>query len=390
VTAAAGIAVSGARHENKYPTEALFYIEATSSSNITKITFNYQFVGGKTKAYQKIEFDAAPSVKIEHKWNTRHKYVIPGSEIEYTWDLEDATGNKTSTDPVRFAFDDTRFKWRSVNLGKITLHWYQGGDDFGAQMLESATRAARQLSEQAGIEVKAPIKIMLYSTQRDMMGVLEEGAHEWTGGRSFSEEGIVVIAAGSDRQGVAFGLRAVPHELSHVIVHRATDNPYAGLPRWLDEGLAMYAEGQPEPSYVAALNRAISQNKLVSLRSLNSGFPADSDQALLSYAESQSVVEYIIKKYGKEGMSKLLDAFAKGTTPERGLQQAFNINLATLEADWRASIAAPVATQTPSSATPAVPDAGFLRNISCGVPSLGMVVVGLGVVWWAGRRRCMP
>ncbi|MCL5025069.1 MAG: peptidase MA family metallohydrolase [Chloroflexi bacterium] len=359
VHAASAIVVTATRDENHYPTDARFFLEAHSDSDITKVSFNYQFVGSDTSAYMYPQFTPSREVKIEHRWDTRLKYAVPGSEMEYYWQLEDASGNVLKTQPTRFTFEDTRFKWQSVTSGLITLQWYEGGEGFGHQLLDASVNAAGQLSQSAGVEITSPIKIMLYATQRDMMGALEQGAQEWTGGRSFSDMGIVVIAAGSDPGGRAFGLRAVPHELSHVIVHRATDNPYSSLPPWLDEGLAMYAEGTQEASYGNALNRAVTENRLISLRSLSSSFPADPNQARLSYAESYSVVKFIIDQYGRDGMGKLLKVFAQGNTPDRALQQSIGTNLAGLEAQWRASLgAAPLPTARPGAtnvgATPPV------------------------------------
>ncbi len=349
--AAGDITVTAARDENRYPTDARFYLEASSSADITRVVFNFQFVGSNASAYAYPEFTPGPQVQIEHRWDTRAKYVVPGSEMDYYWTIEDAAGGSLKTDPIHFVFDDTRFQWNSLQQDQITIMWYRGDDSFGQQILDAAVRAAQQLSQDAGLQSRANIKVMLYGTQRDMLGVLEQGAHEWTGGRSFSDTGIVVIAAGPDPSGLSFALRAVPHELSHAIIHRATDNPYSSLPQWLDEGLAMYAEGSQEGLYIDSLNRAIRDNKLISLRSLSSNFPADSAQATLSYAESYSVVKYIIDKYGREGMGKLLQVFSQGSTPDRALQQALGVNQAGLEAEWRASIGAGAAAGTTAGAS---------------------------------------
>lgn len=393
--AAGDIVVTATRDENHYPTDARFFLEAHSNSDITKVAFNYKFVGSDAGNYVYPEFTRSKEIKIEHRWDTRTKYAVPGSAIDYYWQIEDAGGNVLKTEPTRFTFDDTRFQWQSLAADQITLLWYEGNESFGRSLLETAVKAAKQLGDDAGVEMKAPIKIMLYASQRDMMGALEQGSNEWTGGRSFSDMGIVVIAAGSDASGRSFGMRAVPHELSHVILHRATDNPYSSLPPWLDEGLAMYAEGPQEASYGRALSQAISANKLISLRSLSSSFPADADQAHLSYAESYSVVKYIIDKYGRTGMGKLLQVFAQGTTPDQALQQGIGTNLAGLEAEWRASVgAAPLATPKPAAksaiATPAASNstpapAGVTSSTpSAATPSTGSADRPSGAVMTAG------
>ena len=42
--------------------------------------------------------------------------------------------------------------------------------------------------------------------------------------------------------------RVVPHEISHQVLHQATDNPFSRPPQWLNEGLAVYwQESWPRP-----------------------------------------------------------------------------------------------------------------------------------------------
>ena len=62
----------------------------------------------------------------------------------------------------------------------------------------------------------------------------------------------------------------------------------------------------------SALRKAIEDNSLLSIRSLASNFPEDYDLAILSYAESNSVVEFIFEVYGNETMAQLLGVFAVG------------------------------------------------------------------------------
>ncbi|NIO71368.1 MAG: peptidase MA domain-containing protein, partial [Anaerolineae bacterium] len=61
-------------------------------------------------------------------------------------------------------------------------------------------------------------------------------------------------------------------------------------------------------------------NTLISVRSLSSSFSADSDLASLSYAESYSLVEFILDQYGEEKMTQLIDIFTEGAYYDDALQ----------------------------------------------------------------------
>jgi hypothetical protein len=210
---------------------------------------------------------------------------------------------------------------------------------------------------------------------------------------SFSERGLILI--GIAPSNLDWGQRAIAHELSHAIVHQATDNPLGGLPTWLNEGLAMYAEGPMESDYRAVLDNAIRKNKLISLRALAASFPTDSDQAHLSYAESQSVVTFMLDFYGKDKLSQLLGVFKRGVHYDDALKEVYGLNTEGLEAQWHRSLGLQVNATPPSGVTPAPPmytpgsgggSAGSGCSC-CGAP-LGLVALGLlaGLVWLARGR----
>ena len=76
------------------------------------------------------------------------------------------------------------------------------------------------------------------------------------------------------------------------------------------------------------------------------------DLAILSYAESYSIIEFILDRYGPGGLSALVDVFAEGETAEEGVRRALGVSLEELEAEWRATLPAPEATPRPGE-TPA-------------------------------------
>ena len=151
-------------------------------------------------------------------------------------------------------------------------------------------------------------------------------------------EGFNIIAIGVAPNQLSFGEGAVPHELTHWVVHQVTFNDYgAGLPTWLDEGLATYIQGAV-PDYQAALNYAIQNNQLISVRSLSSPFSAITQEALISYGESQSIVTFLIQTYGENKMNQLLNVFQQGSDYDDALKQVYGFDQDGLNALWRQSL----------------------------------------------------
>jgi hypothetical protein len=117
-----------------------------------------------------------------------------------------------------------------------------------------------------------------------------------------------------------------------------TSNPYNDIPTWLNEGISVYAEGEVDPLFKMVFEDAISEDTLISLRTLSSNFPAAADQARLSYAESRDVVEFLIDVYGSEKMTDLLGVFKEGASYDGALEKVYGFDTDSLDDLWRASL----------------------------------------------------
>jgi hypothetical protein len=148
---------------------------------------------------------------------------------------------------------------------------------------------------------------------------------------------VVLVAVPAGQGALAQMKRDIPHELTHLLVYQATGAGYARVPRWLDEGLASANEELAQPAYQLALEAALSSGQLVPLETLCAPFSADAGAAQLSYAQSQSIVQYIRNNY-PEGIHKLLGAYARGATCGGGVEQALGSTLSAFDRNWRATL----------------------------------------------------
>jgi hypothetical protein len=130
----------------------------------------------------------------------------------------------------------------------------------------------------------------------------------------------------------------IPHELAHLVVHQFTFSPYADLPTWLDEGLAMYAEGEMRPGYADILENAARSGNLITVRSLSSPFSVFGGEAELAYIQSYSLVEYLVENYGQQKMFDLLNTFKEGSGFDAALTRVYGFDTEGLDAKWRDSL----------------------------------------------------
>ncbi len=295
-----------------------------------------------------------PRVEVSHYLDTRVYYIPPGTELVYRWAIVDADGNEQTTAPQTFVYHDERFNWSELSERNVTIYWYQGGAAFGQELMEVTTRTLDRLQSQVGADLDLPVRIYIYASIRDMRSALQSNSVEWVGGQAHPSLGIIIgaIAPGD----TAEVRRIIPHELSHQVLHQATDNPYGGTPVWFDEGLAVYNQEQRDLGWDEMVTAAAVSGTLIPLEALSASFPADPERATLSYAQSRDVVEFIANNYGDAALRELTAAFAAATPVDEALPAVLGLTVDELDAAWRATLppqmSEPTTTAGPQSAPP--------------------------------------
>ncbi len=134
--------------------------------------------------------------------------------------------------------------------------------------------------------------------------------------------------------------KTMKHELCHLMLHDHIRNER--LPKWLDEGIAQWvSDGMAElimNSKRQSLDDVVLAGNYLPFADLTHRFPRDRQSLWLAYEESKSMVEYIVKRYGKKGVSNLLYQLKTGQDFDTALDKCFSITFAELESGWRRQV----------------------------------------------------
>lgn len=319
-----------------FPNSITFVINAQSSSVINRLRLHYvverqNFAPVISESWP--VFTPAASVDTRWVWDMRKSALPEGTKITYWWTATDANGNTAETEHLAYHFDDTQYDWKSITEGPVTLYWYEGDDNFANALMQAAQDGLAKIENDIGLYTEGTVRIYIYGSQSDLLSS-QLFAPDWQGGVTF--QGFDVIAIGVNPIQITFGLGATPHELTHWATGHYIYNPYgAGLPVWLEEGLATYVQNQDDSDWLA---KAIRENKLISVRTLSSPFSAVAEQAYISYAESHSLINFMLAEYGKDKMAELLAVFHDGATYDAALQQVYGFDQDGLDERWRQSM----------------------------------------------------
>ncbi len=372
-----------------FPNRITFTLVAESSAApITTVQLLYGATRQGTLTIVEPGFAASQRVQVQHELDTQVFYFPPGTDLSYRWVITDQAGNQLETPLQTLIYHDQRFTWQERSERGVTVYWYRGGDSFGAELLQIATRTLDKLQQEIGTSISDPVKIYAYANQRDMLGALQANEVEWVGGQAWPDLGLIVGVIGPGDSDEA--RRLIPHELSHQVLHQATANPYGGLPVWFDEGLAVYNEEVSNSGFADLVDDAARSGRLIPLAALAASFPADPELALQSYAQSQSVVAFIISTYGEAKLQELVAAFRSATPVETALQRVLGISVDELDAAWRATLPVPQTVPTPPAAVVAAPADRFRGNpvlppgVAPATPNTPTLLPGLNLPLWLG------
>ncbi len=324
--------------EVEFPDTISFEIDVGAAVDISKITLEYQVQKLNVFPVTSVTFplfEPATRVTTSWTWDMRETGGLPpGTDLSYWWSIEDADGHTAKTPVATISFDDQRHSWQSLSRNSLNLLWYQGDDSFAEQLMIAAEEALDRLADDTGARLEATANIYIYASTEDLHSAMVY-PQEWTGGVAYTE--YHTIAIGISPGNLEWGKEAMAHELAHLAVQQATFSGYGvDLPTWLDEGLAMYAEGSLSSDMKRILSNAIDQNELFTVKSLCSPFPADADLAYIAYAQSYSLVEYLIKEHGgQDKMLELLNAFKQGSGYVEALDQVYGLDIEHLNTLWR-------------------------------------------------------
>jgi hypothetical protein len=233
---------------------------------------------------------------------------------------------------IHLTYADDRYRWKSASGKLVTIHWIQGTDAFGQQLLAYAEQGFPKSAAFLGITETKRADFYIYDTQNAFQSAL--GVSETIGGQAETQFRVCYAQVGPSD--LAYGSTVVPHELTHIVFSDITDNPYHSPPRWLNEGLAVYLSEGYGSDNRQLVSRAAKSGTLVPLAALAGYFALDSARIFLSYAEAASAVDYMVRKYGKVAVQKLVASYVTGTTDDEAFTAALGVDTAALDKAWLA------------------------------------------------------
>lgn len=296
---------------------------------------------------------------LRYAYPTPNGGLFPNTVVELGFRITLDDGRIIDGPTTTVRYEDTRFAWRTIEGSIVRVHWYEGNDAFGQRALDIGERAVEEGATLLGVDETEPIDFYIYADRDAFYDVIGPGLQENVGGLALAPIRTLFANIGPSRGADPWVGIVVPHELTHIVFGTATKNPYHEPPHWLNEGLADYVAIGYDASARASVERAVRSGDLMPLRALELQFPSTASRFSLSYDESVSAIDFMVRTYGRDALVKLIRSYADGVSDDTAFTAALGVDTAGFEAVWLADLGvdAPVPYgPVPAPAGPLPPD----------------------------------
>ena len=233
--------------------------------------------------------------------------------------------------------------WKEIKSGHFIL-FYEGAQSvFADTVVRSAESFYDEIAHSLGYSRKDQFwlwekrcRIYLYGSKEKFHQT--SGQKAWSNGYALLATRTIISYQGSQEflQGV------LPHELAHLILKDFVGGE-STLPLWMDEGLAMAQEKQRRVELDQIARKSIQDKKWIPLAKLSqthSMVAASADEVALFYAESQSLVRFLLSAEKPGRFVQLCRDIRDGIVFEEALKKNYPKefeSVSELETKWVAS-----------------------------------------------------
>lgn len=235
----------------------------------------------------------------------------------------------------------------SIDSGWILMRYHPEQSALARKLMLEAEPFRREVRGLLGSEPESPsapltekVEVRIGRTPLEMEKLGPSGLRypQYASGLALPRSRLILLTATPRFPGENHDLVQIfRHELAHVAM---ADRVGVGqVPRWFDEGFAVYASGEGEMMRMQTLWTATLARRLIPFAELSARFPEDAQTASIAYAQAADVIRYLLRGDGEHRFHAIFSRMNKSQTFESAVQDAYGEDLGLLEVEYRADAA---------------------------------------------------
>lgn len=183
-----------------------------------------------------------------------------------------------------------------------------------------------------GHTLDEPVTVYITTSNREFRSITRGALPDWGVGCAFPDSNLIILRAGPEEISTGRLKEIAIHELSHVVLGQALGGKH--IPRWFDEGLAMYESREWNFGQSMTMAKAVFNHSLLPLKRIDYILYFDRDKAQLAYTQSFLAVSFLMNEYGLEKFHTIIRRLAETGDMDKAMTDVIGLRYAEFEAQW--------------------------------------------------------
>lgn len=219
--------------------------------------------------------------------------------------------------------------WERLERDGLSLRFQNIDREAAWGLLDELIDGRSEVAEKLGGGRDVSVTVYVAGSQQLFDAVTRGRIPHWGVGCAFPAQRIAVLRLLPGQRGQV--LKTARHELSHILLHHLSR---ARVPRWFDEGVAMWAAQEWRLRESTEVSYAIFSGGLVPLGEIEGVLGFSSSRARLAYTESLLAVLYLIHLGGPDAVAQIVRSLGSGVSFDVALYRVTGLTPGKFEREW--------------------------------------------------------
>ena len=221
------------------------------------------------------------------------------------------------------------FDWEKISSDKFSVFYLDNDYNNAKNILNTLTEAYPLLRKAIGSELAFSINIFLSNSENVYKNIVGKNFPDWSSGAALPAHRVMVLKSHEVNQDIH---KIAIHELTHLLIDQATHSK--PIPRWLNEGLAVYFSGEKNFASTSLISKALMTQSIIDLSDIDYVLTFHKSKAQLAYQESYLAVKYLIETYGLESVRNIIKQIALTNDYDAAFTSAIGMDMYNFEYEW--------------------------------------------------------
>jgi hypothetical protein len=193
--------------------------------------------------------------------------------------------------------------WKELKSTHFVVYYKDSPEDFIKELSDKAEIYYERIADNLGFR---RFDFWLWDNRAKIYVFDNAGAYKFSTGQPDWSVGCATVGSKTIHtfyNASGFMDRILPHEMAHLIFREFVGTYNYAVPQWLEEGVADSQETQDGQITDWQVQEGIRKNKFMGIPKLtnyNLRMSTDKELVSLYYAESASIVNFLLKEFGKD------------------------------------------------------------------------------------------